>query len=139
MQCDGCTLCCKLTHIPTTNSQNGIYCSACDINVGCQIYNSRPAECKTFKCAWLQMENVHIDLRPDNCGVIFEKINDVLMLGSIDGKLEDISGLIKHQIKSFSNEGISVMMQQFNPYKFICYMVKGADKEEIIKAIKDKQ
>jgi len=116
-----------------------VYCSFCEPNVGCNIYDHRPEECKTFKCCYLQMNEVHPDLRPDKCGVVFEKINDTLILGSLDGKLKEMSDLIHRQIRSFGNEGISVMIQQFNPYKFICFYIKGAKKEDIIKALKDKK
>ena len=139
MECGECTLCCKLLHIPDMNSPVGVYCAGCDPNVGCNIYDKRPEECRTFQCSWSQMEKAHIDLKPENCGVIFEKVNDTLMFGSIDGNLKDMSDLIKSQIKSFGKEGFSVMMQQFNPHKFMCFTVKGTNKDEIIKALKGKK
>lgn len=137
-KCGECTLCCKTCKIEEVNSSNGVYCRFCNLSVGCEIYDQRPEECEIFKCCYLQMNNVHPDLRPDRCGVVFEKINDTLILGSIDGKLDEISELIHGQIRSFVNEGISVMMQQFNPYKYTCYHLKGVNKNDIIKALRDK-
>ena len=139
MECGNCTICCKLTNIADMKSPSGIYCAACDQNVGCNIYEKRPQECRIFQCSWSQMEKAHIDLKPANCGVMFEKVNDTLMLGTIDGNLEDMSDLIKGQLKAFGKEGFSVMMQQFNPHKFTCLTVKGADKDEIIKVLKGKK
>ena len=72
-KCGECTLCCKLLHIPETNSKPNEYCKYCEINKGCRVYDERPDGCREFQCAWLQMVNVHIDLRPDKCGVLFEK------------------------------------------------------------------
>lgn len=136
--CGSCTLCCKLLNIIEVNSKSGKYCQYCNPNVGCNIYFKHPQSCKTFNCVWMQMKKVHMDLRPDKCHVVFEKINNSLIVGSIDGKISEMSNLIKRQIKSFNSEGYSVFMQQFVPYKFICYHIKGANKEEIIKALKDK-
>lgn len=135
--CGKCTLCCIFPKIDEMNSPRGEYCKECIPNVGCKIYIDRPESCRIFQCVWSQMKKVHIDLRPDHCGVMFEKVNDVLIVGSIDN-LENISDLVNRQIEYFSSEGISVFVQQFNPYKFICYLVKGANKNEIIKALKDK-
>ncbi len=137
-KCDGCTLCCKLFYIPYMNSNHGDYCKECIPTVGCKIHTIRPEKCKTFQCAYTQMLHVHSDLRPDKCGVVFEKITSTLMLGTTDGKIENISHLIKNQIAAFGREGISTMMQQFNPHKWRCSMVPGASKEEIIKSLKDK-
>ena len=84
------------------------------------------------------MNVVHQDLRPDNCGVIFEKITDTLILGTVDGKLAGISPLANGQIAAFVSEGFSVMMQQFNPHRWVCKMAKGVDKKEIKQALEDK-
>jgi hypothetical protein len=137
-ECGGCTLCCKTTNIVYMNSPQGEYCKHCIQYVGCSIHVDRPDPCRVFQCAWSQMENVHIDLRPDNCKVVFEKINNTLMLATIDDELENASQLINNQIDMFGREGISVMFQQLNPHKFICKMVPGANKQEIINALEEK-
>jgi len=138
MKCGGCTLCCKTTNIVYMDSPHGEYCKYCIPNEGCMIYPDRPDHCKVFQCCWSQMKKVHIDLRPDQCKVVFEKINDALILGTIDNKLENISQLVKNQIGAFNKEGISIFLQQFNPYKFICNMIYGANKQEIINALEEK-
>ena len=51
--CAGCTLCCKLMGISALEKPPGRWCSHCDVGEGCQIYDARPAECRTFNCAWL--------------------------------------------------------------------------------------
>lgn len=138
IDCGGCTLCCRLTNIVYMNSPQGEYCKECNPNIGCTIYEKRPEHCRIFQCCYSQMEKVHLDLRPDRCKIVFEKITDTLILGTIDGKIKDISELINRQITFFGKEGISVMLQQFNPYKFVCKMVKDANKFEIIKALEEK-
>ena len=137
-ECGDCTLCCKLCNILETGSPSGEYCSKCVPNLGCSIHGDHPIHCKTFLCCYAQMEKVHIDLRPDKCNVMFEKITDFLILGTVDGKLEDISDLVKGQIGFFINEGISVYLQKFNPNQFTCYMAQGAKRKEIVQALEDK-
>jgi hypothetical protein len=117
------------------DSDCGILCKECEENVRCNIYNTRPEECKIFLCCYAQMEKAHTDLRPDNCGIMFEKINDTLILGSVDGELENISELVTKQIHFFIKERISVMIQKFNPHKFRGVIAEGATREEIIKAL----
>lgn len=105
MECDGCTLCCKLLRIDETNSIPNEICKYCG-DVSCKIYNERPESCSIFECAWKQMENADIDLRPDNCGTLFEKWSDTVMVGVTD---VGISTLIHKQIDFFRSEGISVL------------------------------
>ncbi len=38
---------------------------------GCAIYNERPAECKTYKCVWLQ-GHLPEEMRPDKIGLIVD-------------------------------------------------------------------
>lgn len=84
------------------------------------------------------MEKVNKDLRPDHCGVLFEKINDTLFLATVDAELDEIMPIVKGQIRSFNNEGFSVMMQKFTPHESICFISQGADREAIVNALEEK-
>lgn len=53
------------------------------------------------------MDAVELDLRPDKCGVIFERYNQV-MVGTIVGP---ISRVVRGQIAAFKAEGFGVMLQ----------------------------
>ena len=138
VECDGCTLCCKLSNVPYMSSPQGEYCLKCRPDVGCTIHKSRPEDCKIFQCAYSQMEKVNFYMRPDKCGIMFEKISDTLILGTIDGKIDEMSKFVKGQITSFGNEGISTMVQQFNTFKWVCFTVPGAKQNDIIRALEDK-
>lgn len=137
-KCNGCTLCCKLANISYMNSTHNNYCKMCDPNIGCKIHDTRPNKCKIFECAYTQMKKVKLELRPDKCGFMFEKITDNLMLASTDGNINNVPDLIMNQIKSFGSENISVVIQQFNPHKFLGFLVKGIDKNDIIKILEKK-
>ena len=74
--CAGCTLCCKLLNFNEMAKPAGSWCGACKIGVGCEIYHERPADCRSYSCAWLDCKRQGLpipeDLRPDRCGVIVE-------------------------------------------------------------------
>ena len=56
---------------------------------------------------WTQMEHVAEELRPDRCGIIFDRIADDVISARIDGEMTD---LIMAQIQSFGREGFSVIV-----------------------------
>ncbi len=108
-KCDGCTLCCYLFNIPELDKDSSTECYYCD-GKGCTIYNNRPDYCKGFNCAYLQQRNPNIKLRPDKCGVVFEKINDQLFHGTMDER-NPFSKTARGQIVSFNNQGYSVVIK----------------------------
>ena len=122
MECGNCTICCRDLHIIDTNSKEGEYCKHCEINVGCKIYNERPEACQIFECCWKQMQYAHIDLRPDNCGVLFEKWSDRVIVGSTE---DELSELILGQIGYFQKEGISVLIVNQNEKTRMFYLADG--------------
>lgn len=103
--CDKCTYCCKMLRIKETKSNPNSVCRFCN-DSGCSIYDERPESCKTFLCAWKQMENVSLDLRPDKCFMLFEKWSDSVMVGVTD---KGILPLVMGQINAFNADGISVV------------------------------
>jgi hypothetical protein len=110
MNCDGCTLCCELIDIPWMNSPVGELCKHCEEGVGCKIYNTAPKDCLDFSCAYNQMEKVSINLRPDKCGVIFEKVTNDIFIGTTDPNISNLSDVAKRQIDSFLQEEFSVIL-----------------------------
>lgn len=104
--CGQCTLCCKLLEIKDVKSKPNEWCKYCT-KKGCSIYVHRPQDCKEFRCAWLQMPYAGIEMRPDKCGVIFEKLSDRVMGGLTEGRMIP---LVKGQIQAFNREMISVVL-----------------------------
>lgn len=124
--CGECTLCCKLLHIKEVDSKPNEYCKHCDLNVGCNIYDNRPDGCREFQCAWLQMNQVGIEMRPDKCGVLFEKFTDSIMMGATDGYM---AHLVNGQINSFNHEGISVVILDHSKKSKTYFLAKNHTKE----------
>ena len=105
--CEECTLCCKLLETHDIPSRIGEYCNHCES--GCKIHDKRPEECRTYQCMWSQMEKVSDDLRPDKCGIIFDRISDEVIAARIEAG-KKLNGLLSAQVDYFNNEGFSVVI-----------------------------
>lgn len=110
MKCGDCTLCCKLCEIEEVDSLANEWCKYCDPK-GCMIYEVRPESCRIFKCVWRQMENAHVDLRPDISKVMWEKVFDDVLCGHVHPDYE-INKLVQRQISAFLKEGLSVVVKR---------------------------
>ena len=126
MDCGECTECCELLKIDSRKplqddeieqveiySPAGELCNHCEKNVGCKIHEMRPLICRTFQCAYTQHEDAPIELRPDKCGVIFEKLDDELIVGTIRPNKQITSAGIG-QIQSFNKQGYSVVLTKYD-------------------------
>jgi uncharacterized protein len=74
-RCGDCNLCCLLTAVPELAKPVRSWCHNCSED-GCKIYQNRPQSCKNYFCLWYVNEWMGESLRPDKCGVIFEKLVD---------------------------------------------------------------
>ncbi|NIP52227.1 MAG: hypothetical protein GWO26_09655 [Phycisphaerae bacterium] len=117
-------MCCKLLLIESTGSGLNEWCKHCDPGVGCKIYSKRPQECRDFDCAWLLMERVKPELRPDICHCMWEMINDHVML-AIQQEDYDIKKITYKQIKEFNKNGSSVVFTRLNKEPARIYTAKG--------------
>jgi len=127
MECGKCTLCCTLLDIPWMDSKAGETCKYC--NKGCTIHETKDTRCKEFSCAYTQMAKVNIALRPDKCGVIFERIQDDIMIGTLDSSRENFNYL-QGQINSLLKEKINVVLIK-NGIPIV-YHVDDADPTEVL-------
>lgn len=107
--CGSCTLCCKLLETHDIPSSIGTYCTHCEPNSGCKIYSRRPKECSIYLCMYAQMKHAGIELRPDNCSIIFDKIAEDVISARLERRSK-INNLVNNQIKAFRREGFSVVV-----------------------------
>ena len=126
--CGECTMCCELLPIKALNKPANVMCNFC-INK-CTIHGNHPDECKIFECAYFQMSKVHIDLRPDNCKVIFEKISDIVFFGTLHPDY-DLSITAKKQIVSFEKQGISTIIACSKWEKPLLFLSKNHNEQQI--------
>jgi len=131
VECSGCTLCCKLMNVVEKNKPSGVWCDDCICGVGCSSYDTRPKECADFLCMWAQMDKVSEDLRPDKCGVVFEKISDRLIHGTVDQNSNRLSEVAISQVNEFINQGFSVVLRVAGTMQNALILAKGHTKEMI--------
>lgn len=113
-RCGECTLCCRLTAVPELQKPVGVWCQHCIVGSGCKIYNMKPPSCSNFECFWYT-NRLSIDLRPDKCKVVIEKLIDhSIFLILVDFNRHDawrkpvIQSVIKSLLKSDNVVIISV-------------------------------
>ena len=114
-ECGECTLCCKLLETHDIPSKIGVYCQHC--SQGCGIYPDRPEECRTYQCLWSQMETVGDELRPDRCGIIFDRISDDVITARLE-EGQKMNSLVVAQMGAFNREGFSVLVFRGGDRKF---------------------
>jgi hypothetical protein len=87
--CGTCVACCFQFAIddPPVKKSSHQWCQNCAVDFGCKIYHARPKTCRDFECWWLasqkRNDRMPLDLRPDQCGVIFTRdsqTNDPLLI-----------------------------------------------------------
>lgn len=115
-RCKGCTICCLIPKVPELKKPNGKLCTFCNKD-GCTIYKERPSDCRQFECAWLQ-SGASLDLRPDKCGILFERMNEKTFFGTlVPGR--KISQVSEGQIKAFLRDGFSVIVRDIQTDLFL--------------------
>lgn len=68
--CKDCTLCCKLVSVYEIQKPAQSWCEHCTIGVGCKVYDTRPADCRTFYCGWLLDPRIGDAWEPNNCKMV---------------------------------------------------------------------
>lgn len=135
MECGDCTLCCLLLPVPEIKKPANILCKYCDGQ--CSIYDRRPEECKLFNCVYKQMDKAFINLRPDKCKVIFEKMTGNIIHGTLHPDY-DIKDIVKKQINMFLEEGYSVIIESLQFKNLHIYPTKNILSLDVYKEFKKK-
>jgi hypothetical protein len=125
-RCGECTACCDLFPVEALEKAENEKCIHCD--GGCTIYDERPQACINFNCAYLQ-STASVELRPDKCGVVFEKISDRIFYGVI---FKRPTKKVSSQVSSFLSQGYSVFMATNTKLRpTVEYFAEGHDEEDI--------
>ncbi|MFV0279458.1 MAG: hypothetical protein ACK5JM_01700 [Rhodoblastus sp.] len=70
-QCGTCNLCCKLYDTPVVESPAGVWCRHCQPGKGCDIWETRPDQCRAFFCNWIMLDWLGDEWKPDVAKFIF--------------------------------------------------------------------
>lgn len=103
-QCGDCTACCALFPIAELGKGLNEGCAHCD--GGCTIYDTRPQSCTGFNCLYLQ-SSAPVEVRPDRCGIVFEKLSSRLIYGTTFKKVSKWGAAQTH---AFVRQGFSVIL-----------------------------
>jgi len=107
MGCGECTACCTAFYIKWLDKPVHTPCVHC--NDGCLIHDDLDYECSSFECSYLQSNIDNDNLRPDNCGVIFELLEGNTFLATVIHGSE-VTDTAKRQMQSFVDQGYKVMV-----------------------------
>jgi hypothetical protein len=75
-RCGSCTLCCKVLAITELQKPRGTWCPDCSPGKGCNIYETRPAECRSFMCGWLTDPMLGPEWKPDRSKIVLTLARD---------------------------------------------------------------
>ena len=137
MECDGCTLCCKMLNIAWMDSPEGEYCKECEPDIGCKIWENVPEDCKKYKCLYNQLDNLDIVYRPDFCGVVFEKATETIIYGIIDDDVAMLNDDANNMIGTFLSKGYSVVLRSLESEPLFIFEAEGRTAHEVFKEIKE--
>jgi hypothetical protein len=79
-RCGDCSLCCKLIRVDAFEKPPGTWCTHCAPGRGCKVYDSRPAECSDFYCAWLVSPTLGEEWRPNRSRLVLRVEADGRMI-----------------------------------------------------------
>jgi hypothetical protein len=134
MECGECTLCCTLLPIKELNKPMNTPCVHCD--KGCTIHATKPMSCSEFYCAYRQNDKAHISMRPDKCGVIFEKLSDSIMLGTCKPGYK-LTKQMYGQIQFSTKEGFTIVMNELGGKPPTVFFSKGHSHEWLRKEMNE--
>jgi len=136
-ECGNCTKCCELLFIPEIDKKEYEVCEYCTVGKGCNIYGEHPKACKDFYCCYAQMEKVDVGLRPDNCQMIFERLdNSDIFIGMQDIKFKPTKAAVK-QIEEFKRQGFSIVVFPDKDKKIIIPK-EGMTEQEVLEEFEKK-
>lgn len=127
-ECGECMACCTMLPIDAINKPANKQCWHCDN--GCAIYDSKPQTCNDYECAYYQGKNLPLSLRPDKCGIIFTKKTDRIFSGVLVTGVP-VNNAAKGQIKSFNEQGFSVILLCADDMSLKAVLAKGHEPEDI--------
>lgn len=74
--CEGCGLCCMVPEVHALGKPLGVWCRHCTTRKRCDIYDTRPEECRDFNCGYLTLAALGEEWKPSKCKIILTAEND---------------------------------------------------------------
>jgi hypothetical protein len=73
--CGDCAFCCKLLLVRTLNKPPGKWCEFCSTKQGCDIWPTRPNECRDYYCEYLKQDWIGEEWYPLKSRMIIALMN----------------------------------------------------------------
>ena len=105
-----------------------VACRYCD--GGCSIHESKPQTCAEYECAYYQGKDVPLSLRPDKCGIIFNKRTERIFVGTLVTGVP-VTEAARGQIDAFNKQGYSVILLSAKDMSLKPMLADGHDPKEI--------
>ena len=74
--CEGCGLCCMVPEVHALSKPLGTWCVHCKSRKRCDIYDTRPQECRDFNCGYLTLASIGEEWKPSKSKIILTAEND---------------------------------------------------------------
>lgn len=69
-ECGDCGLCCSLIGVEALAKPRGQWCRHFSRGAGCTVYENRPHDCRHFACAYITVDGLPEEWRPDRAGFL---------------------------------------------------------------------
>jgi Fe-S-cluster containining protein len=109
--CGSCGLCCKLPALTSFEKPGNTWCQHYEKGKGCAIYDSRPEECRLFRCFWIAGA-LPGSLKPLKTGVIAHIDQKHGLLLQEDEHAQAVISF-KDQIEAWRAGGLDVSIIKF--------------------------
>ena len=113
-ECGTCTKCCEgwlTADIREHKMYPGKPCFFVEMGKGCKDYFNRPEiPCKTFKCAWLGIEEMPNEFKPETTGVImhFVKEDEITFISLTKAPNDPNADFLSWAISFAASKGLNI-------------------------------
>ncbi len=138
-RCEECSWCGFFTAVPELAKPTNQWCCFCKPGEGCGAYNLRPSSCKEYICLYLANHWLPKIYRPDQCGVMFEKLYDSnVFLAMVDPDRPNswMVGLGRKVIVKLREDGFSVVVHNGIKNQKHIILADGDTKDNVFSGIR---
>ncbi len=108
-KCGSCNLCCELFEVEGLDKAAGQKCEYLKAGCrGCRIYESRPDQCRSFDCLWLQGVGPSA-MRPDRSGVVMVTRGGSAVHGHVRG-FDKVKPAARRFLDSITEKAVVVLV-----------------------------
>jgi uncharacterized protein len=137
-RCGNCTLCCRLPSVPELAKPVYTLCSHCKEGEGCSVYETRPLSCRRYQCLFYSNHKLADELRPDRCGVIFERLPGRPVYLALCESPESVkSPVVAEEIQKLRDAGLAVAVTSGPLSQKGLFVPEGRNPGPFMRAIED--